>query len=169
MTAVGRPVIVPPGEGAEYRIAADRFQRKGRATERTSAFSVIEYEGAPGGMGPPLHLHRSFEEAWYLLEGEVEFTAVGKVTRAIPGHYLLVPRGVPHTFRVASPGPARWVGIFSPGRYVGMVEELGAVIPAHGPPDPERMKRLFAKWGSEIVASPERAPRPASRRRSDRF
>lgn len=145
-------MIVPPGGGTEFRIAADRFRRKGSSSERTAAFSVIEYEGAPGGMGPPLHVHRTFEEAWYILEGEVEFTAAGKVTRAVPGHYLLVPRGVAHTFRVAGPGPARWVGIFSPGRYVGMVEELGAVIPAHGPPDPQRMQRLFAKWGSAIVA-----------------
>lgn len=150
-------MVVPPGGGTEFRIAEDRFLRKGRPSERTSAFSVVEYEGAPGGMGPPLHIHRSFEEAWYLLEGEVEFTAAGHVTRARPGHYLLVPRGVAHTFRVASSEPARWIGIFSPGRYVGMIEELGALIPADGPPDPRRMRRLFAKWGSEIVAS---RPRP---------
>lgn len=151
MTGIGRPVIVPPGGGTEFRIAGDRFRRKGEARERTAAFSVIEYEGAPGGIGPPLHVHRSFEEAWFLLDGEVEFTAAGTVTRATAGTYLLLPRGVPHSFRVAGRKPARWLGVFSPGRYVGLVEEIGALIPAVGPPDARAMRRLFAKWGSEIV------------------
>ena len=151
MTIRGRAFVLGPGGGTEHRIAEDRFLTKGRPSERVEPFCVIEYEGAPGVPGPPIHIHRSFDEAWYILDGKVRFTAGGKTVEAVPGTYLLVPRGVPHGFEVAGRKPARWIGIFSPGRYVGLVEELGAVIPEAGPPDLRAIARLFAKYDSEIV------------------
>lgn len=141
-----------PGEGTEFRIAADRFLRKGDATQRSEAFAVIEYEGAPGLPGPPPHVHRSFEEAWFFLDGEVAFLADGKTITAKRGSFLYVPRRIPHTFGVIGERPARWLGIFSPGRYLGLVEELAAVMPANSQPDMAAIVRLFANYDTEIVS-----------------
>jgi hypothetical protein len=47
--------------------------------------------------------------------------------------------------------PARWIGIFSPGRYVGLIEELGRLLPADGPPDDQAILALFKKYDSDIV------------------
>ena len=151
MTTSGHVVVFGPGEGAEFRVAADRFFRKGDSAQRSEAFSVIEYEGAAGFPGPPPHVHRSFEEAWFILEGEVAFTADGRPIAAECGTFLYVPRGVAHTFRVVGERPARWLGIFSPGRCVGLVEELGPLMPAKGPPDMAAVARLFAKYDTEMV------------------
>jgi quercetin dioxygenase-like cupin family protein len=140
-----------PGEGRESRIGEDRFVTKGSASQRSESFSIIEYEGAAGVPGPPPHLHRTFEEAWYILEGEVILTADGRAIHATPGTYLFVPRGIAHSFQVTGSQPARWLGIFSPGRFVGLVEELGALIPANGPPNMAELARLFAKYDSEIL------------------
>lgn len=148
VTAGGRALVLRAGEGEAFRIAGDRFLRKGSASE---GFSVIEYEGAPGVPGPPRHLHREFEEAWYILEGEVEFTAGSAVSIVRPGAYVHVPRGVPHTFRVTSTAPARWIGIFSPGRYVRLLEELGPLLPDRGPPDMAAIERLFARYDTALV------------------
>jgi hypothetical protein len=115
---------------------------------------VIEYVGAAGIPGPPPHVHRSFEEAWFILEGTVNFRADGKAIVARPGSYLFVPRGVVHSFQVAGRRPARWVGIFSPGRYVGLIEELGRLIPGDRPPNPTALARVFAKYDSEMVLGP---------------
>jgi mannose-6-phosphate isomerase-like protein (cupin superfamily) len=136
----------------------DRFVIKGVPAERSELFTVIEYEGGAGVPGPPLHSHTSFEEAWYVLEGEVAFLAAGRTTLATRGTYLLVPRTVPHRFEVVGNRPARWLGIFSPGRYVGLVEELAEIMPEHGLPDLAEVDRVFTKY--DTVVHPERESRP---------
>ena len=57
-----------------------------------------------------------------------------------------------HTFANPGSGPARWIGIFAPGRYELLVEELGAILPPDAPPDEAAVAALFAKWDTEIVA-----------------
>jgi mannose-6-phosphate isomerase-like protein (cupin superfamily) len=151
MTARGEVVVFRPGEGTPHQVGGDRFFTKGSETTRSDAFSVVEYIGVPGVPGPPPHLHRSFEEAWFILEGSVTFSSAGRTTPANPGTYLFVPRSVPNTFQVTGDKPARWIGIFSPGRFVALVEELGLLIPAHGPPDPAAMATLFRRYDSELV------------------
>jgi len=151
MTAIGKARLFDPGQGTEHRIGPDRFVTKGAASDRSEAFSVIEYEARPGVPGPPPHVHRTWEEAWYILEGKVAFVADGVTAEAGPGAYLLVPRGVPHTFEVRGRRLARWVGIFSPGRFVGLVEELGAILPLSGPPDGKSIQRVFAKYDTEFA------------------
>ena len=163
MTALGKVVVLGPDGGEEFRIGADRFRTKGDRSQRSAAFSVIVYEGAAGVGGPPPHVHRAFDEAWYVLEGEVTFTAAGETIEARRGSYLFVPRRVPHTFEVKGRRTARWVGIFSPGRYVGLVEELGALLPPGRAPDPAKLAKLFARYDSAIVrgTAPEKAQAPS--------
>jgi hypothetical protein len=96
-------------------------------------------------------VHHTFEEAWYILDGEVDFTLDGGNVRGRAGTFVLIPRGMPHTFAVAGTRAARWVGIFSPARFSRMLEELGAVFPQDGPPDPERLLAVFRAWDTEMV------------------
>ena len=142
-----------PGEGRAFPVGADRVVVKGATTHDGDGFSVIEYEGAPGVPGPPMHAHLSFEECWYILAGEVDFHLFGgAIERVGEGGFILVPRGVAHTFRVAGATPARWIGIFSPGSSLGMLEELGEILPADGPPDMGKIESLFARYQTELVA-----------------
>ncbi len=151
MTGVGKVLALGPGQGTEHHIGLDRFVTKGNSSQRPLAFSVIEYEGAPRISGPPPHVHRACEEAWFILEGKVRFTSASRRIVAGKGTYLYVPRGVPHTFQVEGARPARWVGISPPVGYVGLVEELGSLIPAAGPPDVAALRRLFAKYDTELL------------------
>lgn len=152
MSAGGAVVVRAPGEGRAFAVGADRAVVKGATAHDGDGFSVIVYEGAPGVPGPPMHVHLSFEECWYILAGEVDFhLAGGTVERVGEGGFILVPRGAAHTFRVASATPARWLGIFSPAWSLGMLEELGEILPADGPPDMDRLEALFARYQSEMV------------------
>lgn len=151
MTTGGHVTVVPPRGGKQFRIGADRFRRKSGAPGHPESFSVIEYEGAPGVPGPPPHRHRSFEESWYVLDGRIAFYEGSRRREVGPGAYVLVPRGVPHTFQVLGTTPARWVGIFAPGRYGKLVEELGRLIPGDGPPDLAAVAALFARYDTELV------------------
>lgn len=142
--------IIAPGSGRLVAVGPDRLTYKGASAD--DLFSVVEYEAAAGVPGPPPHLHRSFEEAFYVLDGEVDFTMEGLTTRLTCGAFVLVPKGAAHTFATAGTGPARWVGIFAPGHYERLVEELGALLPTAGPPDPAAVAALFERYDTEMVA-----------------
>lgn len=42
-------------------------------------------------------------------------------------------------------------GGLSPARYVGLIEELGGLIPTDGPPDQDALLALFKRYDSAIV------------------
>jgi mannose-6-phosphate isomerase-like protein (cupin superfamily) len=149
MTAVGRGVVLTVGEGRRVAVGSDVMTVKGDGQE--DRFSIVEYEAAAGAPGPPPHVHHGNEEGFYILEGEVDFMLDGKTARLTEGGFALVPPEVRHTFVNAGPGRARWVGIFSPGHYRQLVEELGALLPASGPPDGAVVAALFARYDTEIV------------------
>jgi quercetin dioxygenase-like cupin family protein len=150
MSGYGKAVALGPGEGDEFTIGVDRVLVKGATAHSGDGFSVVEYHGA-NQPGPPAHVHRTFEECWFLLDGEVDFTMDGEVVRGRAGSFFLVPRGTAHTFQVVGDRPARWVGIFSPGRYMELIRELGKLIPIDGPPDPAAVAALFARYDTDIV------------------
>jgi mannose-6-phosphate isomerase-like protein (cupin superfamily) len=154
MSSYGKAVVLGPGEGQEFTLGADRVLIKGMTDHAGDGFSVVEYHGATNNPGPPLHVHHTFEECWFILDGQVDFTVEGRVVRGHAGSFFLVPRGTAHTFEVVAPTPARWVGIFSPGRYMRLLEELGELIPLDGPPDLAAVEALFARYDTEIVSAP---------------
>ncbi|MDZ7962885.1 MAG: cupin domain-containing protein [Aulosira sp. DedQUE10] len=52
----------------------------------------------PRGTAPVLHIYRQMEEMFYVLEGEVEIIVGNQTVRGLPGAFVLVPPGTPHTF-----------------------------------------------------------------------
>ena len=63
-----------------------------------------------------------------------------------------MPPGVVHTFTNTGVGVARWVGIFSPGRYMDLVEGIGKAFPSGGgPPNEKMIADLFAEYDTEAV------------------
>lgn len=153
MSGYGKAVALGPGEGDEFSIGQDLVVVKGATEHSGDGFSVVEYVGA-NQPGPPPHVHRACEEAWFILDGEVDFMVGGEVIRGRTGSFFLVPRGTSHTFQVVGDRPARWIGVFSPGRYMELIRKLGKLIPADGPPDLEAVVALFARYDTEIVAAP---------------
>jgi mannose-6-phosphate isomerase-like protein (cupin superfamily) len=75
---------------------------------------VSEAWSRPGAPSPPPHLHRQHAESFYVLEGEMTFTAGGQELRAEAGSWVQVPPGVPHTFSLGGSGPARFLNVHTP-------------------------------------------------------
>ena len=74
--------------------------------------AIVEVR-ASGGGSPPLHFHERHVESFYVLEGDLSFTAGGQEFVAGPGAWVQVPQGVEHTFGPAS-GEARFLNVHSP-------------------------------------------------------
>jgi quercetin dioxygenase-like cupin family protein len=75
----------------------------------------IERRADDGGVAP--HVHREHADAFYVLEGEMDFHVAGETVRASAGWFVLSPPGVVHGF---GPGTARMLNFHAPGTpYVG--------------------------------------------------
>jgi quercetin dioxygenase-like cupin family protein len=75
-----------------------------------TGFGVCACE--PGG-STPSHVH-SYEEGFYLLEGEAILQTLEGAYLLRPGDYGFVPIGAPHAWRNAGDGPARWADMLAP-------------------------------------------------------
>ena len=65
---------------------------------------VSRFRYEPGQKGPDPHVHRQHSDAFYILEGEVEFGLGPEVTPMSggPGTFTAAPPNVVHTFRNSS-------------------------------------------------------------------
>lgn len=77
---------------------------------RTGSYEVTIHDGAEGA-GPPPHFH-PWDEAFYVIDGEVDFLCGGASKKLTAGGFIHVPGGTVHAFRYATP-TARMVGITS--------------------------------------------------------
>ncbi|MFP5351940.1 MAG: cupin domain-containing protein [Actinomycetota bacterium] len=108
---------------------------------------------------PPLHVHANEDEAWLVIDGEIDFHLGDDVVRATPGTFVFAPRGLPHSFDVVTP-EAQLLILVTPGGFEGMFRELGAPLgAAEGAPpiDPARVEEVAGRYGLEIVGPPPRS------------
>src|SRR5262249_32054277 len=101
---------------------------------------------------PLPHVHRAHEEGFYVLEGEIEFTIGADSIRLGAGGWVLVPIGVPHTFRNPGDTPARFLNTFTPDRYIHYFEEAAAIA-ATGPLAPEQMVKIMAHYNTDVLTA----------------
>jgi quercetin dioxygenase-like cupin family protein len=104
-----------------------------RSEESDAQVSVIETTPAPGA-GPPLH-HHDFDEAFYVLEGELTFRLREETVKAGPGDLVFAPRGVPHTFANLSGSPARQLIVCTPAGFERYFARLAAEREGREPPE----------------------------------
>jgi quercetin dioxygenase-like cupin family protein len=79
-----------------------------RGEESGGAVAIAENTMPAGAPGPPLHSH-AFDEAFYVLDGELTFQLDDQVTAVGPGELIFAPRGVPHTLANLTESPARYL------------------------------------------------------------
>jgi len=110
--------------------------------------SVIE-SLAPQGDSPPYHVHRTEDEVFRVLEGELTLLVDGERRTVGAGETVLAPKGVPHTYRVASE-QARWLVVTTKGDFERFVRaaarpaEAADLPPRSGPPTPEQAAAFAA-------------------------
>jgi mannose-6-phosphate isomerase-like protein (cupin superfamily) len=117
------------------------------------AFVVAEWRDAGGQTGQarpiaPLHLHHEDDEAWYVLEGTLGVQVGKEVVEAKAGAGVFVPRGTPHKYWNAGPGPMRYLLIMT-GRIYRLIQAI------HAMPDRNMaaLREVFAKHNSELIES----------------
>jgi quercetin dioxygenase-like cupin family protein len=101
--AIGEELFVADRPGLSVRLLTD-----------VEAIGISEAVSEPGSPSPPPHLHRRHVESFYVLEGEMTFTADGRELRAEAGSWVQVPPGVTHTFAFAGGEATRFLNLHTP-------------------------------------------------------
>jgi quercetin dioxygenase-like cupin family protein len=84
-----------------------------RSEETGGQVSVTEIAVPPHSAGPPLHTH-DFDEAFYMLEGELIFQVEHGLATKGAGELSFAPRNVPHTLANHGDAPARYLLVCTP-------------------------------------------------------
>lgn len=82
----------------------------------------------PVGSAPPLHVHDNLDDTWYILEGKMVVSCGGEELVVGAGHWVSMPRGVPHTFRVVGDCEARILLVHDNASFRDFIREVG--VPA---------------------------------------
>ncbi|HMC40686.1 MAG TPA: cupin domain-containing protein [Acidimicrobiales bacterium] len=110
---------------------------------------VVEHRCAPGmdtvvlemtlpaGAAPPLHVHDDLDDTWYILEGQMVVCCGDEQLVVGAGHWVSMPRGVPHTFVVVGERQARILLVHDNTSFRDFIRDIG--VPASArvvPTDP---------------------------------
>ena len=135
-----------PGGGI-YRIVTTTAQTGG-------IHFALDCTEKPGG-GPPLHVHETEEEYFFVTEGEFTFSIDGKITKAKAGESAFVPRGKVHCFKNCTNQDARMLALFTPGNIEGYFD-FGLPLEDGSIPSCliERMNAIGPKFNVKQVDGP---------------
>ena len=130
---------------------------KATMAETAGAYSLTEHL-VTAASNPPMHVQLDEDEAFYVLDGEIEFEVDGEVVVATPGAFAFVARGAAHCFRVLT-DTARMLVICS-GKptdnledfFLGMGEAATErALPTSAAPDLDRLAVLTVRTGIALV------------------
>lgn len=94
----------------------------------------------------PLHLHRTDDEAWYVLEGRLMVKSGDEDIELHAGSGVLVPRGTLHTYWNPGPERVRYLLVMTSKIY-RLIQEIHATKER----SPAIMRALFEKFDSELL------------------
>ncbi|MFL6720664.1 MAG: cupin domain-containing protein [Sphingomonas sp.] len=145
--------IVKAGERPALNVLGMPLTMLCEARETGGSWSLFEEE-VPFGMGPPPHRH-DWDEAYYILDGEVDFEIDGSSVRSGNGDFNYLPRGTVHAFKGASASPARVLIFAAPAHGSEFFEELNREI-RDLPDDASKIPGIGERHGIHFMP-PEKA------------
>ena len=98
-------VVMRQGEGEQMSVMGARLRFLCAADKTDKSWSMMEVV-LPKHAGPPPHDH-PWDEAYYVIEGEVRFGLGSRVELVKAGEFLYAPGGTLHGFEGVSEQPAR--------------------------------------------------------------
>lgn len=127
-------------------------------------FTLVEFLNPPG-FSPPVHVHHDEDEAFYILEGTATFHCGKEAWTAGAGDFVLLPKGIPHWFRVTDDAALRSLQISTPARFEQFAAAVGQPAearrlppPPDAPPNFPQLAQISDHFGIELLGPPPEAP-----------
>ncbi|MBA2312564.1 MAG: cupin domain-containing protein [Actinobacteria bacterium] len=144
VSAAERVIAVGRGEGKTI----PRPQTGGVVTIKVASelsdnsMTVYESTRLPDDTrGPGMHAHPSFDELFYVVEGEYEFMIGDRSLRAVEGGSVFIPRGVFHDFHSTGEVAGRLLTFCTPGGIEDFFEDLAQLVPGTGIEEVQEIQR----------------------------
>ncbi len=116
------------------------------SSDQTGSYEVFHQEGSEGS-GPPPHQH-PWDEAFYVVRGEITFGAGDRESVARAGTFVHVPGGTIHWFRFGT-GGGEMLSLTSRGAAAKLFAEVDREI-APDKPDFAKLVEIAGRHGAEI-------------------
>lgn len=147
MQTLQRPFVLAPEEGKKFSVLDSVFTTKATGEDTKGAWTLYEITDTAGN-GPPLHTH-PWDEAFYILEGELEIQIGTKTIVATPGYFINIPGETAHAFKILS-ASAKFIALLSPAQATGFYEEMGQFVSSM-PPDMSKFQAIADKHDVRLI------------------
>ena len=142
--------IVRAGERKPLNVLGMPLTMLCEASDTNGSWSLFEEE-VPLGMGPPPHRH-DWDEAYYILDGEIDFVIEGDTVTSKRGDFNYLPRGTIHGFKGSSDSPARVLIFAAPAHGSEFFHELSEQI-RKTPDDLAKIPLIGRQHGIEFISA----------------
>ena len=126
-TAPSAPVMRRAGTGRGTWAMQSLFEHLVEATDTDGAFGAALVTQPPG-VATPLHVHAHEAEAFFMLEGTMDYRAGEEDFHLDAGCFMYLPAGLAHAFRIRGEHPAKFLALTVPGGLLSLYDEVG--VPA---------------------------------------
>ena len=153
-------IVLQSGEGESYWVLGDLYTFKAVSEETEGKYALMELVIYPQDGTPP-HIHSREAEAFYILEGKLEFQLDDRTVIATPGTFLHSPAGQLHRFTNTSSMPAKMLCWATPAGVERFFAEIGTKVedsltrPPVTPADIDKVMAIAPKYGITILPPPD--------------
>jgi mannose-6-phosphate isomerase-like protein (cupin superfamily) len=147
-------ITVKAGEGTTLNVLGMTLRSLCNAKDTHGTWSLMEEE-IPIGSGPPPHRH-DWDEAYYVVDGALEFEIDGQPVRLDAGDFAYLPRNSVHAFKGGSAAPARVLIFAAPAHSSEFFEDVNREVRAL-PDDLSKVPEIGMRHGIEFMPAPSPA------------
>jgi quercetin dioxygenase-like cupin family protein len=141
-------VTIKAGEGTTLNVLGMPLRFLCDARDTDGAWSLMEEE-VPSGQGPPPHRH-DWDEAYYVIDGALDFEIDGEPVRIGAGDFAYLPRNTVHAFKGGSTNPARILIFAAPAHSSEFFKELNREVRVV-PEDLSKVPDIGERHGIEFM------------------
>jgi quercetin dioxygenase-like cupin family protein len=139
------------GEGPSFSYAGQSTHVLAGQDGQPEGFAAMEIVIPAHFAGPVPHAHDAFDEAIYVLRGQLRVTG-DQTLEAAAGSMFTAPRGSRHGFSNPYDAEALVLGVWAPaGPALAFMRDVGAALSPGAPPDPEQMRELYLRHASRLL------------------
>jgi quercetin dioxygenase-like cupin family protein len=92
------------------------------------AYAVFEVNLPPMDIGPPPHIHRNEDVAFYIVEGRFRFSLEENEFQAEPGDFVILPKGPKHWLRNEADTIGKLLIISNPAGFERFFDATGTPV-----------------------------------------
>ena len=145
-------------EGPSVSLLGDTYRIIIGGEQTNGAYALVDML-IPTNGGPPPHSHVKFQEAFYLIDGQIEVITKEKKYSATKGSYVNIPfNGPVHKFANKTDKTTHMLCLITPAGMEKMFEELGKPVatgtflplPPMTSEEQKRIQSIAEKYGQKL-------------------